>query len=214
MATSGRGIPDSILNTFVFDKEQTRILKDWKFNQTLPNAALAFPVTTNNFKDMIHSIHAGRLGGPATFMDARDRTPSAITLLDYRRKGFPGVLNNCETCHLGSTTADKTYNKVPANTLASTYESIDAAYAAAKAAGTATPAIAKAALSVVSDTDTVMTPYAAACFSCHNRDPATAHITSNGGVVKGTRDKARVAEESCTICHGPGKEADVVVIHK
>ena len=46
-------------------------------------------------------------------VDARDRTPSAITLLDFRRMDFPGRLNNCETCHKAGT-----YDvELPANVL-------------------------------------------------------------------------------------------------
>lgn len=168
---------------------------------------------TNNFKDMIHGIHAGR-ERVTPFQDARDRTPSAITLLDFRRMDFPGKLNNCETCHVTAASAEqKTYNYVPAGTLVSTYESVDATYAAGIAAGTATPAMAKAALSSASPTDVVTTPFAAACVSCHDSGPTQSHITINGGVIKGTRSSITQVE-SCAVCHGPGKDFDTVEVHK
>ena len=105
------------------------------------------------------------------FMDARDRTPAAITLLDFRRMDFPGKRNNCETCHIAGT-----YNNVSANALASTYESIDAAYAAAITAGTATTALAKTALNKANPDDKVTSPFAAACISCHDSAAAQGHV--------------------------------------
>ena len=208
LATSGRGISDAALAAYTFSAADNKKLTDWGFNKALTNAALKFPVTTNNFKDMIHGIHAGR-DRVTPFIDARDRTPSAITLLDMRRMDFPGVLKNCETCH-----AAGTYSGVPLNTLPSTYESIDAAYAAAIAGGTATTAIAKTALSSVSATDTVTSPFAAACVSCHDGAAAQAHIKTQGGQIKGVRTASMFAGEACGTCHGAGKAEDPAVVHK
>ena len=219
LTTSGRGIADSLLNTWTFNAASTKILSDWKFDKTLPNAALKFPATSNNFKDLIHGIHAGR-ERVSPFQDARDRASSGvIQLLDFRRMDFPGRMQNCETCHVTAASSDqKTYNYVPGGTLASTYEAIDAAYAAGIAGGTATPAHAKAALATASSTDVVTTPFAAACVTCHDRPPAKAHITLNGGVINGTRAAARPTGvedvESCAVCHGPGREFDAVKVHK
>ena len=60
MATSGRGIADSVMNPWNFTGDALKIVDWWGFDKTRPNAALALPVTTNNFKDLIHGIHAGR----------------------------------------------------------------------------------------------------------------------------------------------------------
>jgi OmcA/MtrC family decaheme c-type cytochrome len=226
LASSGRGISDATLaayNTAVapgtFTLDDNRTLTEWGFNKTLPNAALRLPVTSNNFKDMIHGIHAGR-ERVTPFQDARDRTPSAITLLDFRRMDFPGKLNNCETCHVtSSTTEQKTYDYVPAGTLVTTYESVDAAYAAAAASAAATPALAKTALNTSNATDIVTTPFAAACVSCHDNTPAKAHISINGGAINLTRTAAqptpRALEdiESCAVCHGPGRDFDTAKVH-
>ncbi len=173
---------------------------------------------------MIHGIHAGR-ERVTPFQDARDRTSTtsggAIQLLDFRRMDFPGKLNNCETCHVTAASSDqKTYNYVPAGTLVSTYESIDAAYAAGIAGGTATTALAKTALNTVNTTDTVITPFAAACVSCHDNTPAKAHISINGGAVNVTRAAAQPTPrpledvESCAVCHGPGRDFDTEKMHK
>jgi OmcA/MtrC family decaheme c-type cytochrome len=214
LATSGRGIADSVMNNWTFDKAGAKIIADWKFDKSLPNAALKMPVVTNNFKDMIHGIHAGR-ERVMPFQDARDRTPSVIQLLDFRRMDFPGKLNNCETCHVtAATTAQKTYNFIPANSLMSTYESVNADYAAAILSGTATPAMAKASRTTANATDIVTTPYAGACVSCHDNAAVKAHIRLNGGQLEVPRSMANPANESCAVCHGTGAEFDTVKVHQ
>jgi len=223
LATSGRGIADATLAAYNFSLADDRILRDWAFDRTLPNAALKFPVTSNNFKEMIHGIHAGR-DRVTPFQDARDRTPSAITLLDFRRMDFPGRLNNCETCHVTYTGtgagATKTYATIPAGALVTTFESIDATYAAAIPTQTATPAMAKASLNQPNATDSVRTPWAGACISCHDSSAAKAHVTINGGSLDVTREAAQPAMraiedvESCSVCHGPGRTYDTEVVHR
>jgi OmcA/MtrC family decaheme c-type cytochrome len=199
--------------------------------------ALKFPVTSNNFKDMIHGIHAGR-DRVSPFQDARDRTPSTINLLDFRRMDFPGKLNNCEACHVTGTNTTTTYNSIPSGALVSTHESINGSYACAKqglgydpaanngagactaTAATATTAMAKTSLNTVNTGDSVTTPFAAACISCHDNSAAKAHIDINGGSVLARRDVAQKANrpledvESCAVCHGPGRSVDAAVIHK
>jgi OmcA/MtrC family decaheme c-type cytochrome len=234
LATSGRGIADATLQAYfnntapntptastgAFTLDEKKILSEWGFNATLPNAALKLPVTSNNFKDMIHGIHAGR-DRVTPFQNARDRSPGAIVVLDFRRMDFPGILSNCETCHVTAVTTDqKTYNYVPSGALASVYESIDATYSAGILAGTATTAQAKTSLNTVNATDTVTTPFTAACVSCHDNQPARAHMAINGGAIGLARSVAlptsRPLEdvESCAVCHGPGREFDTAKVHK
>jgi OmcA/MtrC family decaheme c-type cytochrome len=189
-----------------------KIVDFWKFDKTKPNAALALPVTTNNFKDMIHGIHAGR-DRVNPFRDARDSTSRGeITLLDFARMDFPGKLNNCETCHIGGT-----YSSVPLTALPSTYETIDAAYDAAITGGTATTVTAKNALSTTAAnaTDHVTTPFAGACVSCHDSSAAKSHIKLQGGALQVNRNTVSAgASESCVTCHGPGRGEDPAVVHK
>jgi len=233
LASSGRGISDATLaayngntapntptaSTGAFTLDDKKILGDWGFAFSGTNRALKFPVTSNNFKDLIHGIHAGR-ERVRPFQDARDRSPSAITLLDFRRMDFPGRLNNCETCHVTATSDQKTYDFVPAGALASTYESIDTAYAAGIAGSTATTAQAKTALNTKNDQDIVVTPFAASCVSCHDRQAAKAHIAINGGQLNLARSVALPAGrpledvESCAVCHGPGRDFDTSKVHK
>jgi hypothetical protein len=233
IATSGRGIADTVLQAYfnntapntptastgAFTLREKKILTEWGFNALAPNAALKFPVVSNNFKDMIHGIHAGR-DRVTPFQDARDRSPGAIVVLDFRRMDFPGKLNNCETCHVTATGTTTTYNTVPAGALVSTFESIDAAYAAGIAGGTATPAMAKTSLNTANVTDIVTTPFAAACVSCHDNSAAKAHMVINGGSISLTRTAAQPSPrpledvESCAVCHGPGRTYDTAAIHQ
>jgi cytochrome c553 len=102
----------------------------------------------------------------------------------------------------------------------STHESINGADAAAIAANARTTALAKASLITANPADTVTTPFAAACVSCHDNSAAKAHIAINGGSILTARSVAQPAVrpledvESCTVCHGPGRDFDAAVVHK
>jgi OmcA/MtrC family decaheme c-type cytochrome len=155
------------------------------------------------------------------FQDARDSTNrGSIDLLDFRRMDFPGKLNNCETCHVTYTGVSsgpgsvQTYAFIPSGALVSTYESIDADYAAALAGGTATPNDAKRSLSTANGSDNVSTPFTAACMSCHDGSAAKAHMAINGGQLNVTRASALPDVESCAVCHGPGRDFDTAKVHK
>jgi OmcA/MtrC family decaheme c-type cytochrome len=218
LATSGRGVTDAFLKTYGTVAEN-KTMAEWNINKSSTNAALAFPVVTNNFKDMIHGIHAGR-DTATPFMIARDASSRGVlNLLDFRRMDFPGKINNCETCHVAGT-----YTGVPVNALASTYESIDAAYNTAIGAGTATTALAKTALATANATDKVTSPYVAACVGCHSSTKAKTHFgLYKSAVVNQARSvfASTVASGSsdstssvCASCHGVGKDKDVVAAHK
>ena len=174
LTTSGKGIPDTALESFRaatgFSALDTASLTAWGI--TIPNPvtngsnfALAFPQTTNNFKDMIHGIHAGK-DRTSPIKIVRDATSrGTITIVDGARIGFPGILNNCKSCHTYNG-----YNLPTTGTLLATRE--EAVYSG----GNTTVAQAKSALATVNAGDLMTTPFTAACVSCHDSAPAQAHM--------------------------------------
>jgi len=218
-ATSGRGAEDARVNSLTGTSLQ--LMNYWKMDLTLTNKALQFPVVSNNMKDMIHGMHVQK-DRAIPFRDARHNgTRAGMALLDFSRIAFPGVLKNCETCHKPGT-----YASVPAAALASTQESRSDVFAGAPAS--VTPTIAYASLLQANNGDVVTTPFTAACVSCHDSALAKSHVVLNGGIVGAevlakvaatdTRDlmmsKGGPGAETCALCHGAGKIADVTVVHK
>lgn len=204
MVTSGRGATDAALAAFKFSDEDKALLSQWTgldFTQPLPaNAALAFPQVSNNFKDMIHGIHAGK-DRTEPIKIVRDRLPTVLTLVNGAEIGFPGRLKNCEMCHTYNG-----YSGVPANTLSTRH--------IADTGGMTTSAQAKTAMATANPTDLMTSPFAAACVSCHDKPSAQAHMTLNGGQILVTRASLKASGEACAVCHGPGKSLDPVVAHK
>jgi len=212
LVTSGRGMTDSALSTYYpsFSTRDKASLTKWTsidfsvnpvLVSLLTNVALNFPQTSNNLKDMIHGIHAGKdRNNPIAIV--RDRTPNAVNVIDGANIGFPGVLSNCTNCHTYNT-----YSGTPSNTLATREQAINTA-------GNTTTALAKTALASINDTDLMTTPFTASCISCHDSVPSKAHMTLNGGQILVARSTLNSAGESCAVCHGPGSTYDPVVSHK
>jgi OmcA/MtrC family decaheme c-type cytochrome len=214
LASSGRGATAAQLKAYAWATSDKKKLADWGIDWTTfgngADDALKYPVVTNNFKDLIHGIHSGR-ERVTPFNDARNRTGTQ-TLLDFKRMDFPGVLKNCETCHIAGT-----YANVSQFALASTFEHINTAYATTK---TQVNALASISATTANDTDVVTSPFAAACVSCHDSAAAQGHVATQGGLIKGTRAAfaAKIATpgqgEACAICHGAGRAEDITVKHK
>jgi OmcA/MtrC family decaheme c-type cytochrome len=218
LATSGRRIPDRTVASppyssvgmldYAWTDADKKILREWGLMNSSnafiksTNIALDLPVVTNNFKEMIHGIHAGR-DRVVPFQNARDRNTVKV-LLDFRRMDFPGVLSNCEGCHITGT-----YSAVPANALVTVFESRNDAFVAAP-----TPALAHASLAAANGQDTVQTPYGSACASCHDSSAARSHMQINGSRLNVNRSSVGVISESCQVCHGPGASYDAAVVHK
>jgi OmcA/MtrC family decaheme c-type cytochrome len=112
---------------------------------------------------------------------------------DFTNVVYPGFLNNCEGCH-----KDNTYYPVAAG--ATHGSSIDRG---------ADP------LSLADDT--AVSPNVAVCKQCHTSSTAAAHMTQNGGdfAAGKTADGTLVSSgvETCALCHGPGRSADLRVMH-
>jgi OmcA/MtrC family decaheme c-type cytochrome len=214
LVTSGKGISDTELSNYynagLFTANDKESLTKWTgidFS-TNPvtaggvNVALAFPQTSNNMKDMIHGIHAGK-DRTTPIAITRNRTPSAINVIDGARIGFPGILNNCQSCH--------TYNGYNVPTTGAILPTREQAI---NPVGNTTTVLAKAALAASNIGDVMITPFTAACVSCHDSAPAKAHMTINGGQIKVPRAALNIAGESCAVCHGSGSDFDPVKMHK
>jgi OmcA/MtrC family decaheme c-type cytochrome len=141
-----------------------------------------------DFKTLIHAIHA----------PSKRQTDFVVygfgnRAHDYSEVRFPGIISNCETCHI----QDSFGLPLPSSVLAS---SIDTG----------------ALLSDPTD-DINVSANAAVCSSCHDSIVAKAHMIQNGGASFNTT-QAQVDNftviETCQYCHGNGSFADVKTVHK
>lgn len=145
-----------------------------------------------DLKYMIHAIHNGVNSGYA----ACGFGNSAIL---FDEVVYPGKLNNCEGCHNTPTaTAAASYYPVdPTKVLATTFD-------------------AGADRSTTTD-DVAWSPNTAVCSGCHLSAFAEAHMLQNGGSKTLTKNAdgttAAGPLETCQLCHGPGRVADVKVMH-
>jgi OmcA/MtrC family decaheme c-type cytochrome len=186
-----------------------------KFANGLPNSAVIADGKKEeaiDFKRMIHGIHAG----------AKTSLDSTKTLFGFREKGlwvsgndysgvrFPGILNDCTTCHLTGTyeltgiwdPTSSTFGSVLGSTVDSTPGLTSAD----------TSATVNAALQNPVD-DLNISPTAAVCSSCHDGSAANTHMQQNGGLFSSTQAAIGANIEQCVICHGPGRVVDVKVVH-
>ncbi len=151
-----------------------------------------------DFKTMIHAIHAGQAGKGGF------RTKGIVvygfggSVNDFSGVVFPGKLNNCATCHVGTSYQltgvwdAPTANGVKANTISTGASALDA-----------------------SD-NLRITPISAVCSSCHDSATAKTHMQDafNNGIFGATQAAIDAAEpEACSFCHGPGRALDVKLVH-
>ncbi|MEJ2139149.1 MAG: OmcA/MtrC family decaheme c-type cytochrome [Gammaproteobacteria bacterium] len=142
---------------------------------------------TIDFKRMIHQIHvSGELETTVNICGFGSR-------LNVLEAEYPGQLNNCEGCHLPGTY----YPVDPAEVFGTTVDVNDPA--------------------ILTD-DVVLSPTVAVCSACHTDTLATEHMDREGGDFAATKapDGSLVSSknEGCVLCHGPGRTADVKVVHE
>ena len=139
-----------------------------------------------DLKYMIHALHAGSRTNYSVC--GFGNTPHA-----YGDVRYPGKLDNCEGCHRAGTY----YPTNDATRLATSFD-------------------AGADRSSASD-DVAVSPGTTACYGCHAGALAVAHMQQNGGsfAVQKYADGTTAAAptETCTLCHGPGRVADVRAVH-
>ena len=111
---------------------------------------------------------------------------------------YPGRLNNCEGCHITPETGNPgTYYPFdPATRFATTVDIGDRAD--------------------LTD-DVAISPNSAVCSSCHPSDLAREHMRQNGGDFDARKsafgELISSGVETCQLCHGPGRTADVKEMH-
>ncbi len=222
IVTSGKGATDAQVTAYypsltAREKESLKVWTglDWTTDPTPanPQIALRFPQDSNNFKDMIHGIHAGKdRNVPMRIL--RNRSGN-LTIIDAANIGFPGVLGNCQSCHTydGFSGKDLTVKAVSATDTRLTGPLPSRNIAGDPATFTLTSQ-ALAAVNTVSGVDLMSTPFTAACVTCHDSSAAQTHMRLNGGQINETRSSLKVGYESCVVCHGTGSTYDPAVVHK
>jgi OmcA/MtrC family decaheme c-type cytochrome len=181
-----------------------------------------------DFKRLIHGVHAAS----ATNFDgtqAHGFREQGLVVYGYRGSvhdfsdlRFPGVLSKCETCHLGEvdgvpetyTLEDRSSDgggnwELPAmnGIKGSTVNSFP----------NALPDGSDFEAQLIDQADDwKYSPIASACSACHDGTLPAQHMLNNGAILGGAGSEQVVQEgniESCPVCHGPGKLADVELVH-
>lgn len=223
LTTSGRGIQQSLL-LFIANNpvgtslaSVTNFLTSTAFSGTVGQAAkdantaliaalgndpTTYPEASNNFKDMIHGIHAGSdpliVGTPLQFV--RDRSTSGEFEYNFDFVTFPGVLKNCTMCHKGTT-----YTTIPANVQVSTQVTTRGTALTLQTdavTGNNVTEVDAARKAVPNPQDLVTSPFTATCKACHNKPNALAHFAQNGGKINQARSTVNPDDEACVTCHG------------
>jgi len=166
-----------------------------------------------DLRRLIHAIHAAQKDDPATpAIEGHGFREKGIVIYGYGGKAndfghirFPGILNDCTTCHNTGTYELTGKLEMPTQNgyLASTIESVPTATDLA----TYNTEIADQA------NDLTISPTAAVCSACHDNALAQVHMEDVGGAQFGVLQSTITGRETCSVCHGPGRIADVKVVH-
>jgi len=173
-----------------------------------------WPEDTNNLRDMIHGIHASA-ARTTDYEFVRNRQNGIY--YNWAEVTFPAEngVRNCLLCHMEGTyelpLADNVLDTTVRTT--GTDDGLD---------GDDFAAVGTARGSVPTATDWVNTPTASTCYMCHTSASAVAHIRQNGGVISiANPDEGEFTQrqeidtfESCAVCHGAGRIADVSLVHR
>ena len=148
--------------------------------------ATASPVTSIDFKVMIHKIHRGDALAQQPYRVYGFGVPPPVgkgyTINDFGDVRYPGDLRICQTCHVEGTYLLPPY---PTSALAVQMAHIDPANAGLVVDGR-TP------------------PITSVCTACHDGDEAVAHAQTQ---------TASSGTEACAVCHEEGHAFAVSVLH-
>jgi OmcA/MtrC family decaheme c-type cytochrome len=140
---------------------------------------LKYPEVANNFKELIHGLHAGDMR-VNEFVDIRNFRDGVLILGSEIL--FPGDLSHCTKCHVNTT-----YQNVQVPNSLLTTEAITTGVA-----GETRDQIIGARNTVPNATDNVNSPTASACGYCHDTPTDVSHFIAQGGDIKVKRSDALV----------------------
>jgi OmcA/MtrC family decaheme c-type cytochrome len=189
-----------------------------------------------DFKRLIHGIHAASKTNFDGTQAHGFREKGLViygfggSVNDFSHVRFPGVLSKCETCHLPDTytLADRTPDgggnwELP--TMSGIRGSTVHSYPSADPEAIDFDGTTFSDALVNQADDYKYSPIASVCSACHDGTLSRAHMENNGALF-GTFDveKGRIVNgfeqviqagnvEACPVCHGPGKLADVKLVH-
>ena len=174
----------------------------------------------------VHGIHGAAQRAPVNFT-----WHAASPTEGFWQIGFPGILSECEVCHLpgtydfsAPTSAAAQPNRLFRYAAAGTMSSSGATYtyspnitqdlnygnvfSFSAATGVTVPAAATA---------LVTSPTAAVCSACHVTPLALSHVNAMNGSFYDARGAATLPSngkiETCSLCHSPGGTADIRTVH-
>jgi OmcA/MtrC family decaheme c-type cytochrome len=182
-------------------------------------------------KNLIHAIHAAAKRDKPFTYEASATHPAGLSEATY-----PGVLKNCETCHVaGSYDFSASANSAALPNLLWTSDAVGD-----MSNPTNVPSIGlspwvttlgKGQINYKND-NLVSSPIASACFGCHDSTLAVQHMQSNGGTLVslfssvsslgttavrpaiGTASTMTFTKsEQCMLCHASSKVADIKAMH-
>jgi len=166
-----------------------------------------------DMKRLIHAIHAAQKDDPDTpAIEGHGFREKGIVVYgyngsthDFSHVRFPGILSDCTTCHNSGTYEltgiweTPTQNDILASTIQAVPNAVNAATYDSEL--------------LDQSTDLTISPTAAVCSACHDSALAQAHMETVGGAQFDVLQPGVGTYESCAVCHGPGRSADVKVVH-
>lgn len=160
-------------NAALTDPEEKEKIAEAGYDE---NDSLTWPERSQQLKNLVHGLH-GASKRTYDFDFVRGRNNGLY--YNWSEVTFPGILSNCETCHL----PDTYKANLPEGILVSTEETTDGL-------NLTSADVSAARATVPNPTDLINSETAGSCYLCHDSMPAVAHMGQNGGVVYGWRAEA------------------------
>lgn len=154
-----------------------------------------------DFRSLVHSLHAADHRVNPYFVYG-----FGGAAYDFSEVRFPGRLNQCETCHLADT-------YMPAS---DTSQRLGVTLSSGSTVLSRGPTVlTPAGANQNHDDDENVTPIAASCRGCHDDSLSQTHMQLNGALFTAVQTTLTgTTPETCAICHGAGRTADVKVVHE